>query len=191
MNSIPSLIGLSRKMPHSAQLKARINQIAQVAIDLSVKRGKTALTILKAEKRESENLNKPYPYWWKNLDITFESKTRIRGGIDLGTRLKALRSKQGLSQTDLAKQVGVTPSTISQVESNLIYPSLPALFKMAEILSVEAGSFFQDSAGVFNKMIFPGADAKEVRLTGHPKDSIFAKLLTPVDSDSTAEGISD
>lgn len=175
------------KEAHSPRLKARINQIAQVAIDLSVKRGKTALTILKAEKRESENLNRPFLYWGKNLDITFESKARIKGAIDLGTRIKALRSKQGLSQTDLAKRVGVTPSTISQVESNLIYPSLPALFKMAEILSVDAGSFFQDSAGSFNKVIFPGTDAKEVKLAGQPKGSLSARLLTPVDFDSKAE----
>ena len=54
--------------------------------------------------------------------------------IDLGLRLKEFRLRRGLSQTELAKLVGVTPSTISQVESNLIYPSLPALMKMAEAL---------------------------------------------------------
>jgi hypothetical protein len=37
---------------HSERLRAGINQIAQVAVDLSVNRGKSALTILKADKRD-------------------------------------------------------------------------------------------------------------------------------------------
>ncbi|MBV5267853.1 MAG: hypothetical protein JZU67_05000, partial [Burkholderiaceae bacterium] len=39
------------KRAHSSRLRAQINHIAQVVIDLSVKRGKTALTLIKAEKR--------------------------------------------------------------------------------------------------------------------------------------------
>jgi hypothetical protein len=42
---------IMEKEAHSPRLRASINQIAQVAIDLSVKRGKTSLTVLKAEKR--------------------------------------------------------------------------------------------------------------------------------------------
>ena len=135
------------KRAHSTRLKAHINQIAQVAIDLSVRRGKTSLTILKAEKRNLDSLNRPQHYWSKDLTITFDSDTHTTSQTDLGARLKQLRGKRGLSQTELAKFVGVTPSTISQVESYLIYPSLPALLKMAEILAVEVSSFFQEKAG--------------------------------------------
>ncbi|MFH1350815.1 MAG: helix-turn-helix transcriptional regulator [Pseudomonadota bacterium] len=105
------------KRAHSPRLKAQINQIAQVAIDLSVKRGTTSLTILKAENRNLDTLNKPHNYWSKDLNITFDSEKRTTGRIDLGMRLKELRTKRGISQTELAKLVGVTPSTISQVES--------------------------------------------------------------------------
>ena len=130
------------KRAHSPRLRAHLNQIAQVAIDLSVKRGTTSLTVLKAEKRDQETLNRPYHYWTKDLNVNFDYEKRTTGPFDLGLRLKELRSKRGISQTELAKLVGVTPSTISQVESNMIYPSLPALLKMAEILSVEVSSFF-------------------------------------------------
>ncbi len=175
------------KGAHSARLRAQINQIAQVAIDLSVKRGTTSLTIFKAEKHNMDNLNKPFSYWVKDLNVTFDEERRTTGRIDLGLRLKELRVKRGISQTELAKLVGVTPSTISQVESNLIYPSLPALVKMAEVLSVGVSSFFQDAAETKNRIIFQGADAIEMKLSDLPEGSIEVKMLTPMDFEPKAE----
>ncbi|MBW2568209.1 MAG: helix-turn-helix domain-containing protein [Deltaproteobacteria bacterium] len=175
------------KGAHSRRLKAKINQIAQVAIDLSVARGKTSLTILKAEKRNIETFNKPYNYWSKDLNITFDSEKRTTSQINLGNHLKELRTKQGLSQTELAKLIGVTPSSISQMESNLIYPSLPALLKIAEVLFVEVSSFFQELADVKDRVIFPSRESVNVKFPDLPKESISAKLLTPVDFNSKAE----
>jgi transcriptional regulator with XRE-family HTH domain/KaiC/GvpD/RAD55 family RecA-like ATPase len=175
------------KRAHSSRLRAQINQIAQVAVDLSVKRGTTSLTILKAEKRNLDTLNKPVNYWSKDLNITFEGERRTTGRIDVGLRLKELRTKRGISQTDLAKQVGVTSSTISQVESNVIYPSLPALLKMAEVLSVEISSFFQETAEIRNRVVFRPAEATEIKFPDLPEGSIDAKLLTPLDFETKAE----
>jgi transcriptional regulator with XRE-family HTH domain/KaiC/GvpD/RAD55 family RecA-like ATPase len=175
------------KKAHSPSVRAQINQIAQVAIDLTVKRGKTSLTILKAEKRDLDTLNKPFNYWSKDLKITFDSEGRSTGWFDLGMRLREFRAKRGLSQTELAKLVGVTPSTISQVESNLIYPSLPALFKMAEVIAVEISSFFQESTDMPSRVVFPSEKAVDVNLTNLPEESIHASLLTPVDLEPRAE----
>jgi transcriptional regulator with XRE-family HTH domain/KaiC/GvpD/RAD55 family RecA-like ATPase len=175
------------KGAHSQRLKAQINQIAQVAIDLSVRRGKTSLTILKAENRDPDTMNKPYSYWSKDLNVMFDSEKRTTSRIDLGMRLKELRSKRGLSQTELAKLVGVTPSTISQIESNLIYPSLPALLKIADILSIDVSSFFHESAEIANRVVFPISEAVDIRFSDLPEDSIQAKLLTPLDLDPRAE----
>lgn len=175
------------KRAHSPRLRAQINQIAQVAIDLSVKRGKTSLTVLKAEKRHLDTLNKPFNYWSKDLNIYFDAEKRTTGWFDLGLRLKEYRTKQGLSQTELAKLVGVTPSTISQVESNLIYPSLPALLKMAEVLAVELSSFFQESTDVKNRVVFPSEESVDMKFPDLPEGSISGSLLTPVDFETKAE----
>ena len=175
------------KGAHSNRLRARINQIAQVAIDLSIKRGKTYLTILKAERRDLDVVNTPYLYWSKDTNIGFDAEKDTRSRLDFGTRLKELRSKRGLSQTELAKQVGVTPSSISQIESNLIYPSVPALIKMAEILLVDVSSFFQDAEDAGRKILFPSAGAMDVRFPTFPEGSILGQRLTPVDFDSKAE----
>jgi transcriptional regulator with XRE-family HTH domain len=178
---------IMEKRAHSPRLRAQINQVAQVAIDLSVKRGTTSLTILKAEKRDLDTLNRPYHYWCKDLNVTFDRERRTTGFIDLGLRLKELRIKRGISQTELAKLVGVTPSTISQVESNLIYPSLPALLKMAEILSVDISSFFQEKPELASRVIFPVAEAVDIRFPELPEGSVHAKLLTPPDIEPKAE----
>lgn len=178
---------IMEKRAHSPRLRAQINQIAQVAIDLSVRRGTTSLTILKAEKRDLDTLNKPYNYRSKGLNITIDYERRAIRQIDMGMRLKELRTKRGLSQTELADLVGVTPSNISQVESNLIYPSLPALLKMAEVLSVEVSSFFQEKADVRNRVIFPAAEAVEVKFPDLPEGSVYANILTPVDLEPKAE----
>jgi transcriptional regulator with XRE-family HTH domain/KaiC/GvpD/RAD55 family RecA-like ATPase len=175
------------KNAHSPRFRAQINQIAQVAIELSIKRGTTALTILKAENRQTDSHHQPHKYWVKDLTVSFDSKENIPGRINLGLRLKYFRSKRGLSQAELAKLVGVTPSTISQVESNQIYPSLPALMKLAEVLGVDITSFFQDREGGPRRVIFTAAEATEVKLPGFSEEALSARLLAPVDAELKAE----
>lgn len=178
---------IMEKNAHSSKLRARINQIAQVAVELSVKRGTTSLTVLKAEKRGTDNLYKPFNYWTKDLTVIFEDERRTSGRLELGLRLKEIRTKRGLSQTELARLVGVTPSTISQVESNLIYPSLPALLKMAEVLSVDVSTFFHASSDFVKRLVFSSSDFADVKFPDLPDGAILGRLLTPVDFDARAE----
>ena len=174
------------KGAHSNRLKAHINQIAQVAIDLSIRRGKSAFTIVKAHNRKPENLNKAEGYWVDGMTIGFDIERSLPNKIDLGSRLKSLRIQQGLAQKDLAGLVGVTPSTISQIESNLIYPSLPALMKIAQILSVDMGFFFQPNAQRRIPSVFTSG-GQEVHFPDLPKGSIYGKQMLPMDLPAKAE----
>lgn len=178
---------IMEKKAHSQRLRALINQIAQVAIELSIKRGTTSLTILKAENRDLAEMHKPHTYWTRDLAVTFDAERRSVGPTDLGQRLRELRSRRGLSQTELARLVGVTPSTISQVESNLIYPSLPALLKMAEVLLVDVSAFFREKDEAKRRTVFPAAEAAEVRLADLPEHTLTARMLTPADFEGKAE----
>lgn len=168
------------KNAHSVRFRAHVNQIAQVAIELSIRRGTSSLTILKAEKRSLENLHQPVVYWTKNLNITFEDDRRTLGRPGLGLRIKEIRTSKGISQSELAKLIGVTPSTISQVESNLIYPSLPALLKMGEVLSVEMSSFFGTRSQSEKQVVFPFSASAELKLPKVREESISVRMLTPV-----------
>ncbi|MGB5155951.1 MAG: helix-turn-helix domain-containing protein [Desulfobacterales bacterium] len=172
------------KEAHSQRLKANINKIAQVAIELSLKRGKTFLSVIKAEKRNIEIFNESFCYWNKGLDINIDFEKRTQTQLDLGTRLKEIRSKRGFSQTELAKLIGVTSSTISQIESNQIYPSLPALIKTAETLSVKISSFFGELDTVSEQVVFSPSKATGIQFSNSAKGVINGKTLMPLELDS-------
>lgn len=167
------------KEAHSSRLRAQVNQIAQVAIELSIRRGMTFLSILKADRRGTENLHKPFKYWTKDSLVTFADEDRSSGKLLIGQEVRNIRTKRGLSQTELAKLVGVTSSTISQVESNSIYPSLPALVKMAEVLSVQVSSFFGTESSPPRKVVYSSADYLNIKLPEVPVDAVTARILTP------------
>ncbi len=180
---------LIEKKAHSSRLKANINKIAQVAIDLSVYRGKSSLKILKAEKRNSKYLNEHHRFLCDNTDIVFESQGQIQGKFDLGAKIKNIRLMRGISQKHLADLTGVTPSTISQVEKNLIYPSLPALFRIAESLAVEVGAFFRGHGLEENMLIYPAEGRSPTSLTNISANDAEAQLLLPLDVNAPIEAV--
>lgn len=101
------------KNAHSARLKANINKIAQVAVDLSVKNGRPSLRILKAEERQSRHLNEPQPFTCEGPEVVFEQPRLLPGSFDLGARIRGVRTGQNISQKELAERTGLTPSSIS------------------------------------------------------------------------------
>ncbi|MFO7965454.1 MAG: helix-turn-helix domain-containing protein [Desulfobacterales bacterium] len=175
------------KEAHSQRLKAHLNKITQVAIDLTLKRGKTSLTVLKAERRDIGLLNKPAVYWSRGISVHFDAENKTTGPLNLGSRLKAFRTEKKISQTELARFVGVTPSTISQVENSQIYPSLPALMKIAQILNVDIASFFKSNSEEQAPVLFPESEATDIHLPHLPKDGIRLKRLVDSDVDAKTE----
>ena len=72
-------------------------------------------------------------YWIdsiRSIRNTINSKISNLGAtmsIDVGDRLRFVRSRHKLSQRELAKRAGVTNSTISLIESSRMNPSVGAL----------------------------------------------------------------
>ena len=178
---------LVEKGAHSNKLKANINKIAQVAIDLSVRRGKSSLKIFKAEKRSSKFLNEHHEYLCEGSDIIFETQGQLKPRFDIGAKIRSIRLMRGISQKELAKQTGVTPSTISQVEKSLIYPSVPALCRIAENLSVEVATLFKEHGERDNVYVYPVESRSVTSLTKTIKDNAEADLLIPPEIDTPAE----
>lgn len=175
------------KEAHSNQLKAHINQIAQVAIDLTMQGDSSSLTILKAQGRNPATLNKPSVFTRTGMTIEFSDDKSSRNQINIGLRLKELRKKQGVTQAELAKLVGVTPSNISQIESNLISPSLNALLKIADALFVDITYFFQSNLGIESRLVFPSDGGISVKFNDLSNKSITGSILTPMDFEPKAE----
>ena len=62
--------------------------------------------------------------------------------IDVGERLRFVRSRNKLSQRELAKRSGVTNSTISLIESNQMNPSVGALKRILDGIPMGMAEFF-------------------------------------------------
>jgi transcriptional regulator with XRE-family HTH domain/KaiC/GvpD/RAD55 family RecA-like ATPase len=178
---------IMEKKAHSPRLRAQLNQIAQVVIELNIKRGTTTLTVVKAERREVESLGEPVHYWTKGAEVVFEHDGALADRAGIGRRLKNLRIQKGLSQTELGRLVGLTPSSISQVESNLIYPSIPALLKMAEVLQVPVGSFFGEEEKQGPCPVLTESEASILKPSHLASEEVTIKLLTPLDRNSPLE----
>ena len=63
----------------------------------------------------------------------------------LGSRLKEIRLKTGLSLREIARQLDVSPSFVSQIENGKSQPSVSTLYAMAKLLSVPVDVLFQGS----------------------------------------------
>jgi transcriptional regulator with XRE-family HTH domain len=80
--------------------------------------------------------------------MTAESDTdaHVDAASGLGPRVAAHRARRGVKVSALARQVGVSPSLISQIERGQSRPSVSTLFALAEALEVPVDAFFRDTA---------------------------------------------
>lgn len=54
----------------------------------------------------------------------------------IGKNIVKLRLSRELSQADLGKEIGLTPSAISNIENSISYPSVDTLIRFADYFSV-------------------------------------------------------
>jgi transcriptional regulator with XRE-family HTH domain len=96
----------------------------------------------------------------------------------LGTRIRGLRKRRGMTLAALAELSELTAGYISQLERNLAYPSIPALFNIARSLGVTIQWFFASEANTApedNGYVV----RKNSRMSVHYEDGIVDQLLTP------------
>jgi putative transcriptional regulator len=68
-------------------------------------------------------------------------------GVRLGNRLKVARAENDLSQSDLARAVGVTRQTISSIETGQYCPSTLLAFLLARRLGKRVDELFYLEGG--------------------------------------------
>jgi transcriptional regulator with XRE-family HTH domain len=60
----------------------------------------------------------------------------------MNNHLKEIRTKQGLSQLDLAKLTNIAPTDISRIENNWIWPYPGWRKRLAEALKIDENRLF-------------------------------------------------
>jgi len=152
------------KDAHTPSFKANLRHITQVAIELEKQEGELFLKAIKIEGRfpKSAFLPKRYEVW--DEEIIFPSIGGRKPG-NLGDKIRTLRKKAGITQKELAERVGLTPSFISQLEKNLISPSLDSLLKLSEKLNAQPVYFLtEDESSPLQKMVITPAERQDIRL---------------------------
>lgn len=60
----------------------------------------------------------------------------------LGNRLKEIRTQRGVTQTDLAVQIGVSRKTVNTVENSVFIPSTLLALALAQTLGTSVEQLF-------------------------------------------------
>ncbi len=133
---------ICEKKAHSETFLARIKHITQIVVEVVVQDGKSFLILQKAENREHGPIGVPIPFSIKNGELRFGAGSseqfsgQLRNIVHLASNLVVLRKKHGLAQSVLARQIGVSPSAVCQIEKGKMIPSLDLVLKIADCLEV-------------------------------------------------------
>jgi KaiC/GvpD/RAD55 family RecA-like ATPase len=117
------------KDAHSQKFKANLRHITQVVIDLYKRKDSLYMKALKLTGRQQRDAFKPHLYEIQGSGVTITCPRKDLHS-DIGSRLREVRVKSGMSQKDLAGRVSLTPSFISQLENNQISPSLSSFLQI-------------------------------------------------------------
>lgn len=69
---------------------------------------------------------------------------RRRQTIFIGDKIRHMRKERQLSQSDLARKIGVQQSDLCRMENGEYRVSLDALFKILGVFGMDIGEFFRD-----------------------------------------------
>jgi len=74
--------------------------------------------------------------------------------IDIGKKIRELRKSKNFSIIDLSKESGLSTGLISQIERNMVVPSIKVMWKIANVLDVNIGYFFdEDDENIEEKIV--------------------------------------
>lgn len=91
----------------------------------------------------------------------------------IGGRLKELRKNKGLSIAELAERSGVSTGLISQIERNLVVPSVVNLYRIAQALDTDINYFFESSRPREAKITRRGDHKRMIIDQGHGIYELF------------------
>lgn len=77
------------------------------------------------------------------LEVVASAEAAPEEPASLGSRLRAVRQRSGLSLREVARQLGVSPSFVSQLENGKSQPSVATLYSLSQLLGVSIDELFK------------------------------------------------
>lgn len=96
--------------------------------------------------------------------------------INIGEKIKELRKEQGMSIAELARKAELSSGLISQIERNIVTPSIVSLWKIAQSLQVSVGYFFDEDIKDITNPIVKKDERKKILVSNN--NAIY-ELLSP------------
>ncbi|MCJ7484376.1 MAG: helix-turn-helix domain-containing protein, partial [Thermodesulfovibrionales bacterium] len=149
------------KDAHSQKFKANLRHITQVVLELFKRKDRLWIKALKLEGRPNREAFKPHAYEIHAETVVITS-VKKEASLDVGKRIKELRTRTGMSQKELADKVGLTPSFISQLENNQIAPSLSSFLQICDALGVSLSDTLEKKTGEAHWLI------RKEKIFSHP-----------------------
>ena len=104
-------------------------------------------------------------------------KKDIDMNIDIGKKIRELRKSKKFSIIDLSKESGLSTGLISQIERNMVVPSIKVMWKIANLLEVNIGYFFdEDDENIEEKIVVRKNHRKSINTNDSTKSY---ELLMP------------
>jgi transcriptional regulator with XRE-family HTH domain len=104
-------------------------------------------------------------------------------GAVIGTNLRRLRTKRGLSLEALAKQAGVSRAMIGQIEGGRSMPTIGLLWKITRALGVPFAALMGSGAGGGMTVL----KADKAKVLSSRNGSFISRALFPFDSERRVE----
>ena len=85
---------------------------------------------------------------------------------DFGNKISSIRKEKGYTQAYIAEKLGVTPAAVSKWEKGTSKPRVEVLFKLAELLNVNAKDLLsQGEETTSTENLTPPANEKKIIIT--------------------------
>jgi transcriptional regulator with XRE-family HTH domain len=131
---------------HRPTFLRRLAEITQVVVEFVDDGGGHRLTVRKADGRDESVLGRSVTAEVVDGDLVATGTTSATREL-LGTAIRDQRLARGLSQAEVARRVGITPSALSQVERGVRGPGGDTLVRLWEVLGVPFGPAQDRDAG--------------------------------------------
>ncbi|MBI3806422.1 MAG: helix-turn-helix transcriptional regulator [Nitrospirae bacterium] len=95
----------------------------------------------------------------------------------VGQRIKIVRQRSGLTQDQLAEQVGLSPKYISGIERGVENPTMDILIRLAKMLGVEPYDFFLFGESEENEKALRKGIEKMVREADREKLQLYFDVM--------------
>lgn len=135
-----------RRDRHRPTFLRRLEDVTQVVVDVACDGADLELTVRKADGRHADLVGRSVRA--QVLDGAIRSVGEPTGTRQrLSSAIRERRLALSLSQTEVARRVGITPSALSQVERGVRGPSGETLNRLWEVLDVPFGPATADDPG--------------------------------------------